>query len=237
MRVAKPPPSTGGARGGSKSEDAPSCLSVCSSSGAPARTNVQRRASEEGSDRNRNYMFKNQSGGKLHKKKKKKKSRWRRFDGESARQYEERMEVDMIRDLEEAYEGTYHGKHDSGRLDKGTRRSKRLADRQRRTGQHRNNIRRQAEMEAAARATDELLGSLEEEATRREAGRAEEPQEDRTPAGRAMRAMKATLRPNEQDILDRMNGEDPTKRQKKKGKGAKPVRVPASLRATERAKV
>ena len=92
-------------------------------------------------------------------------------------------------------------------------------------------------MEAAARATDELLESLEEEATRREAGRAEEPQEDMTPAGRAMRAMKATLRPNEQDILDRMNGEDPTKRRKKKGKGAKPVRVPASLCAAERAKV
>ena len=237
MRVAKPPPSTGGARGGSKSEDAPSCLSVCNSSGAPARTNVQRRASEEGSDRNRNYMFKNQSGGKVHKKKKKKKSRWRRFDGESARQYEERMEVDMIRDLEEAYEGTYHGKHDSGRLDKGTRRSKRLADRQRRTGQHRNNVRRQAEMEAAARATDELLESLEEEATRREAGRAEEPPKDRTPAGRAMRAMKEKLRPDEQDILDRMNGEDPTKRRKKKGKVAKPVRVSASLRAAERAKV
>ena len=136
MRVAKPPPSTGGARGGSKSEDAPSCLSVCSSSGAPARTNVQRRASEEGSDRNRNYMFKNQSGGKVHKKKKKKKSRWRRFDGESARQYEERIQVDIIRNLEEAYEGTFLGKHDSGRLDKGKRRSKQLAERQQWTGHH-----------------------------------------------------------------------------------------------------
>ena len=102
MRVAKPPPSTGGARGGSKSEDAPSCLSVCNSSGVPARTNVQRRASEEGSDRNRNYMFKNQSGGKPNKKKKKKKSRWRRFDGESTRQYKEQMELDIIRDLNEA---------------------------------------------------------------------------------------------------------------------------------------
>ena len=218
------PPSTGGARGGSKSEDAPSCLSVCSSSGAPARTNVQRRASV-GSDRNRNFMFENQSGGKPSKKKRKKKSRWRRFDGESTRQYEERMEVDIIRDLEEAYEGTFLGKHDSGRLDKGRRSSKRLKERQKRAGRHRNNTRRRAEMEEAARASDKLLDRLEEEVAGCGSGRPAEQQEqvDMTNAGRAMEEMRSRLRPNEQNILDRMNGEPPKRKRKNKRAGAKRV--------------
>ena len=152
MRVATPPPPTEGARGRNLCQDARVYVSkskpsgtfnksvqerTSENSGAPGRSNEKGRACEDssgaGADR-RHSMSKNNSGGKVHKKKNKKKSRWRRFDGESARQYEQRMEIDMARDLEEAYEGTYHGKHDSGRLDRGKRRSKRLAERQRRTG-------------------------------------------------------------------------------------------------------
>ena len=155
MRVAMPPPPTEGARGRNICQDA--CVYVSKSkpsgtfnksvqertsenSGAPERINEKGRACEDsegaGADRRR-FMSKNNSRGNKHKKsKKKKQSRWRRFDGESARQYEERMEVDMIRDLEEAYEGTFLGKHDSGRLDKGKRRSKRLAKRQQRMRRH-----------------------------------------------------------------------------------------------------
>ena len=163
-------------------------------------------------------MFKNQSGGKSHKTKRKKKSRWRRFDGESVRQYEERMQVDILRDLEEAYEGTFLGKHDSGRLDHGKRRSRRLAERQQRTGRHRNNTRRRAEMEEAARASEELFDRLEKEAASRGPGQPAEQQEqeDMTAAGRAMDEMRSRLRPNEQDILDRMNGEPPKRKQKSK---------------------
>ena len=184
-------------------------------------------------------MFENQSGGKPSKKKRKKKSRWRRFDGESTRQYEERMEVDIIRDLEEAYEGTFLGKHDSGRLDKGRRSSKRLKERQQRAGRHRNNTRRRAEMVEAARASDELLDRLEEEAAGCGSGRPAEQQEqvDMTNAGRAMEEMRSRLRPNEQDILDRMNGEPPKRKQKSKQAGAKRVRVPETLRAIEQARV
>ena len=111
MRVAKPPPSTGGARGGSTSLDAHICLNVCNESGVPDNQVVQGHAREVSSGagaadngRSHRYMYGNESGGRKHKKKKKKKSRWRRFDGESARAYEERMEVDVIRDLEECYE-------------------------------------------------------------------------------------------------------------------------------------
>ena len=150
MRENHDPPSTGGARGGSKSLDARICLSVCDKSGVPKNQAVQGRAREVSSGagaadngRSHRYMYKNQSRGRKHKKKKKKKSRWRRFDGESARAYEERMEVDVIRDLEECYEGIVHGKADNGRLDKGKRRSKRLAERQKRTGRHRHQQRRQ----------------------------------------------------------------------------------------------
>ena len=44
-------------------------------------------------------MYHNKSGGRKHKKNKKKKPRRRRFDGESAREYEERMEAEVIQDL------------------------------------------------------------------------------------------------------------------------------------------
>ena len=102
-------------------------------------------------------LRKNKSGGK---KNKKKNSQWRRFDGESAREYEERMEIDIVRDLEEAYEGAVYGRADNGRLDRGKRRSKRLAERQKRTGRHRNRQRRGRETEEARRATEDLLDRL-----------------------------------------------------------------------------
>ena len=75
-------------------------------------------------------MYQNKSGGRNNKKNKKKKSQLRRFDGESAREYEERMEINIVRDLKEAYEGAVCGRTDNGRLDRSERQSKRLAGRQ-----------------------------------------------------------------------------------------------------------
>ena len=57
-----------------------------------------------------------------------------------------------------------------------------------------------------------------------------------TNAGRAMEEMRARLRPNEQDILDRMNGEPPKRKQKSKRAGAERLRVPKTLRAIEQAR-
>ena len=94
-------------------------------------------------------MLRKNSGESKKKKNKNSKSRWRRFDGESAREYEERMEVAMVRDLEEAYEGQFLGKKDNRRIDRGKRRSKRLATRQQRTGRHRNRQRLRQEMNQA----------------------------------------------------------------------------------------
>ena len=68
-------------------------------------------------DRSRRYMSNKISGESKITKNKKRKSRWMRFDGESARECEERMEVALIQDLEEAYEGQYPGKKDNGRID------------------------------------------------------------------------------------------------------------------------
>ena len=114
---------------------------TCETSGEPATNTVQGHVSEVSSGagaadngRSHRYMYGNKSGGRKQKKNKKKKSRWRRFDGESARAYEERMEVDVIRDLEECYEGRVHGKADNRRLDRGMRRSERPIKRQKRTG-------------------------------------------------------------------------------------------------------
>ena len=133
MRGATPPPPTEGARGRYRCSDAHICMNVrrnsgtfaqertCETSGEPATNTVQGHVSEVSSGagaadngRSHRYMYGNESGGRKHKKKKKKKSRWRRFDGESAREYEERMEVDMVRDLEEAYEGLYTGRRTTG---------------------------------------------------------------------------------------------------------------------------
>ena len=137
MRENHDPPSTGGARGGSTSLDAHICLNVCNESGVPDNRVVQGHACEVSSGagaadngRSHRYMYENESGGRKRKKsKKKKKSRRRRLDGESAREYEERLEAEVIRDLEECYEGVVHGEEDSGRPDNGTRHNKRLAGR------------------------------------------------------------------------------------------------------------
>ena len=166
MRGATPPPPTEGARGRYRCSDAHICISgksncgtfvqerTCETSGAPAKNIVQGRASGVSSGagaadngRSHRYMYENESGGRKRKKNKKKKSRQRRLDGESAREYEERLEAEVIRDLEECYEGIVHGEADSGRPDNGTRRSKRLAGkhrskrltgRQGRMGRHKN---------------------------------------------------------------------------------------------------
>ena len=52
-----------------------------------------------------------------------------------------------------------------------------------------------------------------------------------------MEEMRSRLRPNEQDILDRMNGEPSKKKQKSKRAGTKRVRVTETLRAIEQARV
>ena len=255
MRENHDPPSTGGARGGSKSLDARICLNVCNESGVPDNRVVQGHACEVSSGagaadngRSHRYMYENESGGRKRKKSKKKKSRRRRLDGESAREYEERLEAKVIKDLEECYEGIVHGEADSGRPDNGTRRtkrlagrhrSKRLAERQKRTGRHRNQQRRQREMDEARRATEDLLDRLASEGEEYQgvADRPPRDQEEKSAADRAMELMLARMRPNEQDILDRLNQVPPSSRKTRKRTKAKPVRVSAQLRAIEQAKV
>ena len=96
MKENHDPPSTGGKHGESKSLDARIRLSVCNKSGVPENQVVQGHAREVSSGagaadngRSHRYMYQNKSGGRKHKKNKKKKSQWRRFNGKSAREYEE----------------------------------------------------------------------------------------------------------------------------------------------------